>query len=163
MGRCNVAAMLGAKFSFLDVGELHNMRMHDLVVQYRFADRCASIRNIEFHLPRGSTPAPRPVVGEREKAESGEKSAMLEAAFAEVEAAIEQDGAEVIGIGCSALYWMQPYLQRRLSASGWPVPVLEGYRCAILQARMLAGLGVAASGLAFPDERPSKWRRRKLF
>ncbi len=157
----HVAAMLGEKFSFLDVGELHNVRMRDLVVQYRFSERCASIRNIEFQLPRSAAPAPRPVTGEKEKAERGDHSPMLEAAVAEVEAAIEQDGAEVVGIGCSALYWMQPYLERRLAASGWAVPVLEGYRCAILQAKLLAGLGVDASGLAFPDERPRKWRRRK--
>lgn len=159
----HLAAMLGNRFSVLDVAELHNMRMRDLVVHYGFADRCASIRNLNFHLPRPSNAdAPR-IAGEREKVARGETSAMLEAAVREVEAAIEDDGAEVIVMGCSAAYWLQPWLQERLGAIGWSIPVLEGYRCAILQAKLLADLGVDASGLAFPADRPRKWRRRKVF
>ena len=159
----HVAATLGQKFSVLDVAELHNMRMHDLVVQYRFTDRCASIRNLNVHLPRPSNADLPLIQGEKEKAQRGETSAMLEAAVHAIEAAIEEDGAEVMMIGCSAAYWMQPYLQGRLHAVGWRIPVLEGYRCAILQAKMLVDLGVDASGLAFPSDRPRKWRRRKLL
>jgi len=158
----HVASMLADRFTVLDVAELHNMRMRDAVVQYGFADRCASIRNMHFHLPRpenGDLPA---IAGEADKAARGEPSAMLEAGVRAVEAAIEEDGAEAIIIGCSAAYWLQPHLQRRLSASGWQIPILEGYRCAILQAKLLVDLGFAASGLAFPQPRPARWRRRKL-
>lgn len=158
----HVATMLGHRFSVIDVAELHNMRMHDLVVQYRFTDHCASIRNVNFHLPRPCNSDERLIQGEKEKAASG-TSAMLERAIGEVVAAIEEDGAESIIIGCSAAYWMQPYLQQRLHEMGWRIPILEGYRCAIVQAKLMVGLGVDASGLAFPSERPKKWRRRKVF
>jgi len=57
---------------------------------------------------------------------------------------------------------MWPLLQQRLTALGWEVPVLEGYRCAIEQAKLLVNLGVDASGLAFPIDHPKKWRRKKL-
>jgi allantoin racemase len=159
----HVAAMLGNRFSVLDVAELHNMRMRDLLVQYGFTERCASIRNINFHLPRPSNRDLPLIEGEKEKTARGEPSAMLDAATREIEAAIEDDGAEVMMMGCSAAYWMQPYLQQRLHAIGWPIPVLEGYRCAILQAKLLVDLGTDASGLAFPTDRPRKWRRRKLI
>jgi allantoin racemase len=43
------------------------------------------------------------------------------------------------------------------------VPGLEGARAAIQVAKMRVDLGVDASGLAFPGERPAKWRRRKTF
>jgi hypothetical protein len=46
---------------------------------------------------------------------------------------------------------------------GWDVPVLEGARSAIVVAKTLVDLGVDASGLAFPSERPAKWRRKKVF
>ena len=36
-------------------------------------------------------------------------------------AAIEEDGAEVIILGCSAAYWLQGPLQERLNAAGWEV------------------------------------------
>ena len=159
----HLASMLGSKFSVLDVAELHNMRMRDLVVQYGFTHSCASIRNINFHLPRPSNADLQLIAGEKEKAARGDTSPMLEAAIREIEAAIADDGAEVITIGCSAAYWMQPYLQQRVDAIGWSIPILEGYRCAILQAKMLVDLGIDASGLAFPTERPRKWRRRKVF
>jgi len=54
-------------------------------------------------------------------------------------------------------------LQKRLSEIGWDVPVLEGARSAIAVAKMLVDLGLDASGLAFPGERPAKWRRKKVF
>ena len=52
---------------------------------------------------------------------------------------------------------------KKLAEIGWDVPVLEGYRCAIGVAKSLVDLGVDASGLAFPGERPAKWRRKKVF
>ena len=159
----HVAAMLGNKFSVIDLAENHNMYYYNLVVQHRFTERCASIRNINFPLPRppyAGEPHPRE---EREKALRGERSAMLEAAVSEAVAAIEEDGAEVIIFGCSANFWMRPFLQQRLDAMGWEVPVLEGFGCAITLAKAMVDLGVDASGLTFPGERPKKWRRKKVF
>ncbi len=158
-----VAGMLGHRFSIVDISESHNMRMHDLVVQYRFAERCASIRNINFPLPRPPESNQRPIHAERDRVARGETSEMLETSIKETVSAIEDDGAEVIMLGCSAAYWMQPFLQRRLAEMGWEIPVLEGYRCAIEQAKLMVRLGLDASRLAFPSDYPKKWRRRKTF
>jgi allantoin racemase len=159
----HLAGLLGHKFSIVDISETHNMQMYHLVLQYRMTDRCASIRNVNFPLPKPHLPDERSVQAERDRALRGEPSAMLDASVAEAVAAIEEDGAEVIILGCSAAYWMQPLLQQRLEELGWEAPVLEGYRCAIEVAKTLVDLGVDASGLAFPGERPRKWRRRKVF
>lgn len=158
----HAAGLLGHRFSILDISENHNLRMADLVVQYRLADRCASIRNLEFPLSRPAHAGRVTVQDESERHARGEPSAMLEAAVTESVAAIEEDGAETIILGCSAAYWMQPVLRRRLAEMGWDVPVLEGYRCAIAQAKMLVDLGMDASGLAFPPDPPRRVRRRKL-
>jgi len=159
----HTAGLLGNKFSIVDIGETHNMQMYHLVVQYRLTERCASIRNINYPLPSPNFPNDKPIEVERDRALNGAPSGMLDAAVTESIAAIEDDGADVIVLGCSASYWMQPLLQKRLTEIGWEVPVLEGYRCAIAVARTLVDLGVDASGLAFPGERPAKWRRRKVF
>ena len=37
---------------------------------------------------------------------------------------------------------------------GWEIPVLEGYSSAIVLAKMFVNLGVDASGLKFPTDRP---------
>ncbi len=159
----HVAGLRGNRFSIIDVSETHNMQMYHLVVQYQMTGRCASIRNINFPLPKPHLPDVQPLDVERDKALRGEASPMLDAAVAESIAAIEDDGADVIMLGCSAAYWMQPLLQQRLQAIGWEAPVLEGYRCAIEVAKTLVSLGIDASGLAFPGERPTRWRRKKVF
>jgi allantoin racemase len=159
----HIAGLLGNKFSIVDIAETHNMQMYHLVVQYRMTERCASIRNVNYPLPNPNFPDDRPIQAERDRALQGGSSGMLEAAVEESIAAIEEDGAEVIMLGCSAAYWLQPLLQKRLREIGWDVPVLEGFRCAIEVAKTLVDLGVDASGLAFPSERPAKWRRKKVF
>jgi allantoin racemase len=159
----HIAAMLGNRFSVIDISEAHNMHLCDLVVQYRFKEKCASVRNINFPLPRPPDYKERPIQDEKRKAQLGEKSEMLEAAVAESIAAIEEDGAEVLVLGCSGAFWLQPFLQKRLAELGWEVPVLEGYRCAIEQAKTLVNLGVDASGLMLPSDKPKKWRRKKVI
>ena len=155
--------MLGNKFSVIDVSEVHSMHTYNLVVQYRCVEKCASIRCLDFPMPREASPDLPPPGTEKAKAARGEQSEMLDRAITEAVAAIEHDGAETIICGCSETYWMQPYLQRELLRLGWEVPVLEGYRAAIGMAKLLAGLGVSVSGLAYPSDTPKQWRRRKAF
>ena len=159
----HIASMLGNKFSVIDLAENHNMYYYDLVVQHRFDGRCASIRNINYPLPRPPNMGQSAVHLAKNRAQRGETSEVMEAALREALAAIEEDGADVITFGCSALFWLQPVLQKRLSELGWDVPVLEGYSCAITLCKALVDLGVDASGLVYPSAHPKKWRRKKLF
>lgn len=157
----HVAGMLGSRFSVIDVAETHNAQMAELVVRYRMTERCASIRNLDHPLPRPVHMNRRNLQGQADRHARGEESSMLEAAVEAAVAAIEQDGAEVLIFGCSAAFWLQTPLQQRLLDLGWDVPVLEGYSCAIAMAKLLVGLGVDASGLAFPGDPPPrsrKWR-----
>lgn len=158
----HAAIALGHRFSIIDISEGHNMQMADLVVRYRMTEHCASIRNLEFPLPREAHEGRVTVQDESERFGRGETSAMLETAATEAVAAIEEDGAESLILGCSAAYWLQRPLQQRLRDLGWDVPVLEGYRCAIAQAKLLVDLGVDASGLAYPLDTPRRTRRRKF-
>jgi len=159
----HIASMLGNKFSIIDFTEVHNMFYYDLVVRHRLADRCASIRNINYYHARPGYEREDIIDEEREKALRGEPSEAVERAVEEAVAAIEEDGAEVITFGCSDAFWLQTFLQKRLDEMGWEVPVLEGYSCAIVLAKLFVDLGVDASGLNFPRERPKKWRRKKTF
>ena len=159
----HVASMLGNKFSVIDLAENHNMYYYNLVVQHRFTERCASIRNINFPLPRPGGTDERSLRDEQDRALRGESPAVLEAAVTEAVAAIEEDGAEVITFGCSATFWLRSYLQTRLNELGWEIPVLEGYGCAISLAKAMVDLRVDASGLTIPGDRPRKWRRKKVF
>ena len=159
----HIASVLGEKFSIIDKAEISIVTHYNLVGQYHFTHRCASVRNINIPHPRPGHTGGLNLVEEEKKAARGEPCEAVERAVKEAVAAIEDDGAEVINIGCSGLFWLQPYLQKRLDEMGWEVPVLEGYGCAIMLAKTLVGLGVDASGLLFPGERPKQWRRKKMF
>lgn len=159
----HIATTLGNKFSIIDVAESHNMYYYNLVVQHHMANRCASIRMINFPHSRPGCETPRPLHVERRKARSGEHSEAVEEAVAQAVAAIEEDGAEVIFFGCSGIFWLQPYVEKRLSELGWEVPVLHGYKCAIGLAKLMVDIGANASGLMYPGDRPKKWRSKKTF
>ncbi|MFC1908639.1 aspartate/glutamate racemase family protein [Chloroflexota bacterium] len=159
----HIASMLGNKFSIIDLAESHNMYYYNLVVQYGFTQRCASIKSINFPLPRPPYTNEPSLLEEREKALRGEKSEAVDKAVKACVEAIEEDGAEVITFGCSATFWLQPFLQKQLGEMGWEVPVLEGYSCAIVLAKAMVDLGVDASGLTFPADRPKQWRKKKIF
>lgn len=159
----HIATMLGNKFSVIDFTEVHNMFYYDLVVRHRFTERCASIRNLNLYHARPGYADEHTIDKERDKALRGEPSLAVERAVAEAVAAIEEDGAEVITLGCSDVFWLQSFLQKRLGGLGWEVPVLEGYSSAIALAKLFVNLGVDASGLMFPSERPRQWRRKKVF
>ncbi len=159
----HVATMLGNKFSVIDFTEVHNMFYYDLVVRHRFTERCASIRNINYYHARPGHEEGSNIAEEREKALKGERSEAVERAVAEAVDAIQEDGAEVITFGCSDAFWLQSFVQKRLGDMGWEIPVLEGYSCAIVLAKLFVDLGVNVSGLAFPGDRPKQWRRKKVF
>lgn len=155
--------MLGNKFGIIDFTESHNMYYYDLVVRHRMADRCAGIRNINYYHARPGHENADTIDIARDQAARGEASEAVDRAVTEAIDLIEEDGAEVITFGCSDVFWLQKYLQQRLHEIGWEVPVLEGYSSAIVLAKMFVDLGVDASGLNFPSERPKQWRRKKRF
>jgi allantoin racemase len=159
----HIASMLGNKFSVIDIAETHNMYYYNLVVLHRFTERCASIRMINYPLPRPPVTDETSLHHEKAKALRGEPSDALESAVREAVAAIEEDGAEVLTFGCSASFWLRPFVEKRLHRMGWDIPVLEGYSCAIELAKAMVSLGVDASGLMFPSDRPKQWRRKKTF
>jgi Asp/Glu/hydantoin racemase len=159
----HIASTLGNKFSVIDMAESHNMFYYNLVVQHRFTERCASIRNINYLHPRPGCKDEFSLFEDREKALRGEPSRAVDIAVQEAVAAIEEDGAEVITFGCSGTFWLQPFVQKRLHEMGWEVPVLEGYSCSIVLAKAMVDLQVSASGLLLPSDRPKKWRRKKTF
>jgi len=159
----HIAAMLGNKFSVIDLAESHNMYYYNLIVQHGFANRCASIRNLNYPLPRPGYASEHSLREEKAKAIRGEPSAAVDRAVNEAVAAINEDGAELITFGCSGTFWLQPFMQKRLNEMGWDIPVLDAYACTITLAKTMVDLGVDASGLMLPGDRPKQWRRKKVF
>jgi allantoin racemase len=159
----HIASMLANRFSIIDVAESHGMYYADLVARHRMLDRCASMRMINFPHERPGCEPGRALHLEKRKALAGERSEAVEEAVEAAVAAIEEDGAEAIIFSCSGIFWLQPFVERRLKELGWDLPVLHGYKCAIAVAKMMVDLGVDASALKYPPDRPKRWRKKKLF
>ena len=151
-----LATMLGNKYSVVDIAGVHNVYYRDLIYQHQLQDRCASIRNIGMRLPRpGAEDGPQ-LRAEREKALAGEKSLAVENAVEQAELALMEDGAEVITLGCSGVFWLKPFIETGLAERGWEVPVLEGYSSSITLAKLMIDLGVNASGITFMEDHPKR-------
>jgi len=151
-----LATMLGDSFSVIDIEGVHNVYYRDLVRTHQLQDRCRSIRSIGYSLPRPGDEDPDTLTEQCRAAERGERSAAVERAIDQAEAAILEDGAEVITLGCSMTFFLQPFIRDGLRARGWDVPVLEGYTAAIELAKLMINLGVNASGITYMGVRPQR-------
>ncbi len=151
-----LATMLGDGFSIIDIEGVHNVYYRDLVRKHQLERRCRSIRNIGYSLPRPGDADPDTLTAQCRLAEKGEHSVAVERAVDQAEKAILEDGAEVITLGCSMVFFLQPHIKEGLRARGWDVPVLEGYTASIELAKLMVNLGVNASGITYMDARPQR-------
>ncbi|MBT5949106.1 MAG: hypothetical protein HOG94_15670 [Nitrospinaceae bacterium] len=148
----HLATMLGNKFTVLDVAGVHNMYYRDVIIGHQLQHRCASIRNIDYHLPRpGQDDLPQ-LSGELAKNRAGEPTRAAEIAVEQAHEAILHDGAEVITLGCSGVFWLQPHIKKGLKELGWDVPVLEGYSASIRLAKLMIDLDINASGATYMSD-----------
>lgn len=118
-----IACTLGHSFSIITTPARYRPITTDLVRQYGLERRCASVRTVE--LPDLSPDEDRAT-----------------AAILTIEArrALEEDGAEVLIIGCSKLSRFDKELEGALG-----VPVLDGVACAIKLAEACVGYGLRTS------------------
>jgi len=151
-----LATMLGDGFSIVDIEGVHNVYYRDLIRVHQLQDRCRSIRNIGYSLPRPGDTDADTLTAQCRLAEAGEQSVAVERAVDQAEKAIVEDGAEVITLGCSMVFFLQPHIKEGLRARGWDVPVLEGYTASIELAKLMVSLGVNASGITYMDARPQR-------
>jgi Asp/Glu/hydantoin racemase len=139
----HLASMLGSRFSFLCTVPVEIKMLPQHVAVYGLSQKLASVRCINLPVPDVKLrKTPRAVL-----------DAMEDAAVK----AIENDGAEVLILGCTGLSWMAPDLRRRLAERDLPAPVIQPVWAAVAFARMLVTLGMRHSPLAYPpavDEYP---------
>jgi allantoin racemase len=136
----HLASMLGSRFSFLCTVPVEMKMIPQLVAVYGLAGKLASMRCISL---------PVPDVKRRR-----DSDAQLDAMEAAAVKAIEEDGAEVLILGCTGLSWMAPDLRQRLGTRGCPAPVIQPVWAAVAFARMLVSLRLRHSPIAYPPEIP---------
>jgi allantoin racemase len=128
-----MACTLGHTFSIITTPARYRPITTNQVSLYGLERRCASVRTVDL---------PDDIVVEDDAA----THAML---LAECRRALDEDGAEVLILGCSKLSRFDKPLERELG-----VPVLDGVACAVKLAEASVGYGLRTSkrlGFAAPD------------
>lgn len=120
-----MACMLGHKFSVVTTNEEWEPLLQDAVRHFGLAERCASVRSTGM-----------PVLA-LESASPEETYQMILAAS---KRAIEQDGAEVICLGCAGMTGLDKKLEKELN-----VPVIDGVVGALKLIEGMVGYGVRTS------------------
>ena len=149
-----LAVMLGDSFSIIDIEGVHNVYYRDLIRTHQLQDRCRSIRTIGYSLPRPGDTDPDTLTKQCEAVARGDQNIVVKRAVDQAEAAIVEDGAEVITLGCSMTFFLKPHIEKGLKERGWDIPVLEGYTSSIELAKLMVNLGVNASGITYMGARP---------
>ena len=126
------AMLLGKRFSVLTMWPQWFPLYEKTLTEYGWWDRVASLRSIDT----------RPDVTELL---AGKEDVIFEKLRREAEAAIDEDGADVIVLGSTTMHKSADFL-----ASVLPVPVINPGQVAYKTLEMLIGLGLTHSKKAFP-------------
>ncbi|WP_448586743.1 aspartate/glutamate racemase family protein [Thermaurantiacus sp.] len=126
------AMMLGKRFTVLSMWPQWFPLYEKTLTEYGWWDRVASLRSIET----------RPDLTELL---AGKEDVVFARLKAEAEAAIAEDGADVIVLGSTTMHQSAAYL-----AANLPVPVINPGQVAWKQLELLLSLGLSHSKVAFP-------------
>jgi allantoin racemase len=107
----HLACLLGNKFSIVTTNERWGPLLHEAVRKYGVESRCASVRTTGLRVL---------------DLESEGEGVVEKAIEHEALAAVKQDGAEVICLGCAGMTGFDKVLERKIG-----VPVLDGFVCAL--------------------------------
>ena len=120
-----LACVVGHTFSVISSGDRAVTMFWDAIKAFGIQDRCASVR---------STGTPVLAL------EGSGKAKVEEMILAEARKAVEEDGAEVISLGCAGMTGLDKRLKRELG-----VPVIDGVAAAVKLIEALVGCGIQTS------------------
>lgn len=136
----HVAAMLGHRFSVITILDAVVPMLHDLAATYGLTDKLSSVRAVDI-------PA----------LELHDEDRLVEALFRESLAAIEQDGAHAIVLGCTSMRGAAASVQQCLATAGHVgIPVIDPAITALKIAEALIDLGLQPSQRSYPSPRDKR-------
>ena len=76
---------------------------------------------------------------------------LMKSLYKECKEAIENDGVQVLVMGCTGIVGIDDEMKERLSKDGYDVPVLEAGACAMTLCELYARMGLRPSRLTYMD------------
>lgn len=132
---CHVAASLGRKFSVVTVLDRIIPIMENRISSYGLASRLASIRAVDI-----------PVLDLDE-----DKGHLVRDLLEQSQLAVEQEGADVIVLGCTGFSGVAKSIEEGLRGKGYHVPVIDPPVLTIKVAEVLVDMGLSHSKRAYPN------------
>lgn len=120
-----LSCAVGRTFSVISSGDRAVTMFLDAINAFSIADRCASVRSTNT-----------PVLA----LEGPEKESVESLILVEARKAVEEDGAEVICLGCAGMAGLDERMKRELG-----VPVIDGVAAAVKFMEALVGCGIQTS------------------
>ena len=136
----HVASMLGGKFSIVTVLDSVMGMLEDHAKKYAAHEHLASIRSIDV-----------PVLDIHKDLE-GVKHKLAEESLK----AVEEDGANVIMLGCTGFMGCDEVINRHLKAEGYDIPIVDPTSVCIVVAQGLIKLNLSHSKKLFPTPTSDK-------
>jgi allantoin racemase len=128
-----VGIMLGKRFSIVTMWDKWRHLYEKNLDTYHLWDKCASIRAVN-------------IPPDVEALFTGKEEEMFQKLTAEAQAAIDEDGADVILLGSTTMHQAGDYMAAHL-----PAPVVNPGPVGIKMAELLIQLGLSHSKVAFPS------------
>ena len=128
-----VGIMLGKRFSIVTMWDKWRHLYEKNLDTYHLWDKCASIRAVN-------------IPPDVEALFTGKEEEMFQKLTAEAQAAIDEDGADVILLGSTTMHQAGDYMAAHL-----PAPVVNPGPVGIKMAELLVQLGLSHSKVAFPS------------
>ncbi|HSN72031.1 MAG TPA: aspartate/glutamate racemase family protein [Steroidobacteraceae bacterium] len=131
----HIGSLLGHRFSFVTVLDRLRAMVGKLVASYGLSDNYASFRAVDI-----------PVL------DIGHDLGVLNTALArEATAAVKEDGADVIVLGCTGFLGCATAMRSQLLAAGCDVPVIDPIPLAVHVADALVKAGLSHSKRTYPE------------
>jgi allantoin racemase len=129
-----VATMLGDRFAIISVMDRVRPLLMNLLRQYGLADRLAAMRMVDMPVLDLHTSL----------------STLQQAMAAAAVAAVRDDGADVIVLGCTGFHGCAACVSEALAAAGLEVPVVDPIPITVQMARSLVASGLRHSKRQWP-------------
>jgi len=126
------AASLGHRFSVVTVLPNIVPMIESLAAQYGVQNKLASVRNVNI-----------PVLDLRDKKK------LIDALHREMLAAIKEDHAHVLVLGCTGMMGVAKEVEKLLKQDGYDVPVVDAVAASLKFAESLISMGLKQSRLTF--------------
>lgn len=137
----NVAGLLGRRFSIVTVWPRSTGPIYDhMLSEYGIGDRCTGVRHVAAESEMDQIEDEDGFFLQLQNRRQG----MLDRIVAEIEQAVEQDGADTVVLGCTCMCIAHEDLRRRVE-----VPLIDPLDAAYAMARSLVTMGLSHSAVRY--------------